>query len=155
MLVATESTQLGDLTRQEPGLMASVCSTAQRVRLTTVAVVDSRPEDYAAPSRDKPWLGMTWRFLLSGREALRMAAKTAVDLWVVNAVLPDMSGSDLCSMLHSRQPLTTVYVVADFYRDEDERAARLCGASLFVCKPVQVSWFDLPLRQKETMLTCE
>jgi DNA-binding response OmpR family regulator len=107
----------------------------------TIAIVDSRSSDYAALPQavDRP--DMNWRFAASGRGALRLAQAEEVDLWVINAVLADMSGVDLCRMLKGRSPPPVIYIVTDAYRVEDERAARCCGVSLFACKPVQASWF--------------
>jgi PleD family two-component response regulator len=129
--------------------MKRTCVKSKCAATTTVAVVDSRPEDYASLPRGSQRQGMIWRFLASAREALRLAAVETVDLWVVNVLLPDMPGSDLCVMLRSRWPSPTVYVVTDSYRAEDECTARTCGAALFVCKPVQPSWFDLPRSGEE------
>jgi DNA-binding response OmpR family regulator len=107
----------------------------------TVAVVDPRPGDYAALLRAVNRPGMKWRFLTTGRQALRLARTARVDLWVVNTRLPDFSGTDLCQMLRVRSPPPVLYVVADEYRADDERAARLCGALLFDCKPPEARWF--------------
>ena len=73
--------------------------------------------------------------------ALRLAQSQKVDLWVINTVLADMSGVDLCRMLKDRSLPPVIYMVADVYHVEDERAARCCGVSLFGCKPIQASWF--------------
>ena len=107
----------------------------------TVGIVDSRLSDYAALPQavDRPEIN--WHFATSGRSALRLAQSQKVDLWVINAVLADMSGTDLCWMLKSRSPPPAIYIVTDAYRVEDERAARCCGVSLFGCKPVRASWF--------------
>ena len=107
----------------------------------TVAIVDSRSADYATlpTALDRP--EMNWHFATSGRKALRLAQCEKVDVWVINTVLPDMSGMDLCQMLKGRSSPPLVYIVTDAYRVEDERAARCCGVSLFACKPVEASWF--------------
>jgi DNA-binding response OmpR family regulator len=117
----------------------------RRIGAKTVAVVDSRPHDYAALPRAVRRPGLTWRLLTTGREALRLARTESVDLWVVNTVLADMSGIDVCNMLRSRSPPPTFCVVTDAYRPEEERTARMCGAALFGCKPVRAEWFDIDL----------
>ena len=121
-----------------PGLRAK----ARRAGAMTVAVVDPRPADYAGLPLAVNRSDIQWRFVVTGREALRLARTERADLWVVNTVLPDLSGIDLCSMLRDRSPRPAVFVVADVCRAEDERAARGCGATLFGCKPVPVEWFD-------------
>jgi DNA-binding response OmpR family regulator len=107
----------------------------------TVAIVDSRLSDYAGLPAAIEHPEINWHFAASGRSALRLAQSHTVDLWVINAVLADMSGTDLCCMLKSRCPPPAIYMVTDAYRVEDERAARCCGVSMFGCKPVQASWF--------------
>jgi len=117
----------------------------RRTATATVAVVDSRPDDYAALPQAVRRRDLTWRFLTTGREALRMARTESADLWVVNTVLSDIPGIDVCNMLRSRSPPPTFCVVTDAYRPEEERAARMCGAALFGCKPVGAEWFDIDL----------
>jgi DNA-binding response OmpR family regulator len=108
-----------------------------------VVVVDPCPADYTliAAKVGKRQRDTTWEFLASGREALRAARTRRVDLWIVNLSLPDISGLDLCRMLRERYA-ADLFVVADQYRAEDERAARVCGVSVFLCKPVDRHWFD-------------
>jgi len=122
--------------------MSPVQQEDRRVRAATVAVVDPRPGDYAALLGSHLGSQVRLQFLGSGRDALRLARTGGVTLWVINADLPDMSGLDLCSMLRTCSGRSVVYVVTDEYRMEDERAARLCGASFFGCKPVEAGWFD-------------
>jgi DNA-binding response OmpR family regulator len=117
----------------------------RRAGTVTVAVVDSRPDDYAALPQTVRRRDLAWRFLTTGQEALRAARTESADLWVVNTVLPDISGIDICNMLRSRSPPPGFYVVTDAYRPEEERAARICGAALFGCKPARAEWFDIDL----------
>ena len=72
----------------------------------SIVVVDRCPADYIAASA-APRLGVGWQFVTCGREALRTARARAVDLWVVNVSLPDMSGLDLCRMLRERRASTS------------------------------------------------
>ena len=106
----------------------------------SIVVVDACPADYMATLAASR-LGVRWQFLGCGRMALRMASVQAVDLWVVNVSLPDMSGLELCRMSRERGPVH-VFLIADRYSENDERAARVFGAALFACKPVQAEWFD-------------
>ncbi len=107
-----------------------------------VGIVDSRLSDYAALPKVVNHRDMHWHFATSGRSAMRPARSQQIDLWVINTVLPDMSGMDLCGTLKGRYPRPSIYIVTDAYRIEDERAARVCGISLFGCKPIQPSWFE-------------
>jgi DNA-binding NarL/FixJ family response regulator len=80
------------------------------------------------------------QFVASAEQALRLAHKTAVDLWVVNSKLPGLSGCELCRILKSQSARAAVYVVADEYSPEVEQEARASRASLFGCKPEHAHW---------------
>jgi DNA-binding response OmpR family regulator len=126
--------------------MPSSCAKIVERGSVTVAIVDSRPSDYSTLPDALDRLDIHWRFVAGGRQALRLAEREWVDLWVINAVLADMPGTDLCRMLNDRFPRPVIYMVTDAYRVEDERAARCCGIALFACKPVQASWFEFDSR---------
>jgi CheY-like chemotaxis protein len=100
---------------------------------TTVAIVDPRPADYLLPQGEEP-RDVGWRLLTTACKALQLARKESVDLWVLNTVLPDMSGFDLCAMLRNCWPRSVIYVVTDDYSAAEERTARISGATLFACK---------------------
>ena len=120
-----------------------LCITRKKISAPAMnaAIVDSLPGDYGdLPQRIKA-RAITWRLLTSGREALRLALTQGVDLWIINTVLADMSGIDLCRMLKTRSPPPVCYIVTDAYRAEEERAARTCGAALFERKPIRSCWF--------------
>jgi DNA-binding response OmpR family regulator len=106
-----------------------------------VAVVDPRPNDYAPLLADLAAVGMSFHFLPSGRDAIRLARTHGADLWVLSTSLTDIAGLDLCSMLKEDRPESVVYVVADEHSVIDERAAWKCGATLLVYKPVREDWF--------------
>ncbi len=111
-------------------------------RTVHIVVVDPKPTDYAALLDAFPQGSMAFHFLPLGRDALRLARAHGADLWVIHVGLPDISGLDLCAMVNDRWPQSVVYVVADEFCPEEERAARTCGASFFTCKPVQADCFE-------------
>jgi DNA-binding response OmpR family regulator len=104
-----------------------------------IAVVDPSPTDYAQVAAKVG--GASWEFLASASEALRVARTRRVDLWIVNLALPDMPGLDLCRMLRERRA-AGIFAVANQYSTEAEQAARVCGVSVFLCKPADCQWFD-------------
>ena len=109
---------------------------------TTVYVVDSKPADYRHLVQDNDDPSQTFAFLSDARSALRVNPSSSNAVWIINLDLPDMSGLDLYSMLRSRFPTSPVFIVGDDYHPEDERAARMSGASLYFCKPLQKRWID-------------
>jgi DNA-binding NarL/FixJ family response regulator len=109
---------------------------------TTVYVVDSQPSDYRHLVQNNDDSQQTFAFLSDARSALRVNPSSSNAVWIINLDLPDMSGLDLFSMLRSRFPTSPVYIVGDDYHPEQERAARMSGASLYFCKPIQQEWLD-------------
>jgi DNA-binding response OmpR family regulator len=107
---------------------------------TTVVVVDRNPADYDAllGAADEPRMNL--HFLVKGNDALRLARKWAVDLWVINATLADMSGFDLAQMLRRSHLGARVFIVDDEYRVENELQTLSLGLSMYVCKPVEPAW---------------
>jgi DNA-binding response OmpR family regulator len=105
-----------------------------------VFVVDARPDDYASISQRATDEGLNLQMFGSGRAALRKDPAQAPELWVVNMRLPDMSGTDLLSMLRWRYPGVPVVLVSDDYRAEDEITARCSGAEMYLSKPLQGEW---------------
>ena len=111
-------------------------------RDTTVYVVDSNPSDYRHLVQDNDDPNTTFAFLSDARSALRVNPSNSNAVWIINLDLPDMSGVDLLSMLRTRFPTSPVYLVGDDYHPEQERAARMSGASLYFCKPLQPEWLE-------------
>ena len=106
-------------------------------RLQTIMVVDGNSSDYEELFDSTNLDSMEVRLLPGGRAALREARFSAVDLWIVNVRLPDMSGFDLATMV----PLgPAVFMVADEYRAEDELRTLSLGLARYLCKPLNVSW---------------
>jgi DNA-binding NtrC family response regulator len=111
-------------------------------RDTTVYVVDNRPSDYRHLVQANQDSRQSFAFLSDARSALRVNPSSNRAVWIINLDLPDMSGTDLYSMLRLRFPASPVFLVGDEYRAEQERAARMSGASLYFCKPIQQEWLD-------------
>jgi CheY-like chemotaxis protein len=111
-------------------------------RIPTVCVVDPKADDYQGWDELAEAKGAKLKIVASAEEALRLARTATVDLWVVNTELPGLSGCELCSMLKSRSSSTPMYLVADRYTPEAERAAWQARATLFGDKPAHRDWLD-------------
>jgi DNA-binding response OmpR family regulator len=110
-------------------------------RIPTVCVVDPQAEDYRGWDDLGDAQGVQLRIVASADEALRFSRTAAVDLWVVNVVLPGLSGTELCSMIRSRGGSAPVYLVADKYSSEAERAVWANRGTLFAVKPTHTAAF--------------
>ncbi len=111
-------------------------------RFLDFAVVDPRVGDYETLVAEFAPLGVHWQFAATAGEALRLAKTRQMGLWLINTKLADMSGMQLCAMLKNMNRRQAVGLVADAYDVEDEREARIQGASLFVCKPPGPAWSE-------------
>ena len=110
---------------------------ALKIPTTTMAIVDSDHAGYDALTNSQR---ASWRFLSSGREALRLAATENISVWWIGVDLSDMSGFDLYDMLRQQLERATVCMVGPSYRVEDDLLARRAGAAMYVCKPVETCW---------------
>ena len=104
-----------------------------------VMVVDPRPHDYAV-LLEGAGVGLQFQFGGNGEQALRLRPNTANALWLVNTVLPDISGFELYQLLAQRDYDPTVYLIGDRFRPEDELRARTLGAALYASKPARLDW---------------
>jgi PleD family two-component response regulator len=99
-----------------------------------VVVVDSHPPDY----HDLASLAAEYRwhlhFLTSARAAIMFIHRSRAALWIINSVLPDMSGFLLHDTLKDTIADASVLIVADSYSADDERRACQAGAMLYLCK---------------------
>ena len=106
----------------------------------TICVVDSAREDYESLIAAAPREGATVAFFDNAGEALRVAPRVKPELWIVNIELPDMSGLELQEMLRARCPGVPVCLVGDTYAPEEEIRARISGATMYFCKPIEGQW---------------
>jgi DNA-binding response OmpR family regulator len=107
-----------------------------------VHVVDGRPHDYAdlAQPVDGIELRLQMFVFATGREALRSDPIELPNLWVVNRRLPDMSGTDLVSMLRRRHPGVPIAMVSDECDPSVEGIARASSPDIYFSKPLETEW---------------
>ena len=71
---------------------------------------------------------------------MRLVRRLDVDLWIVNAALPDMSGFDLAHLLRRSQRGARVFLIDNEYQIENELRALSLGLSKYLCKPLDPAW---------------
>ncbi len=78
------------------------------------------------------------RTALSGREALDVAERERVDLVLLDVMMPDMTGFDVCAQLKAnpRTAHVPVVMVTSLDNSEDRVKGLECGADDFLTKPV-------------------
>ncbi|MBX3414904.1 MAG: hypothetical protein KF708_19625 [Pirellulales bacterium] len=106
----------------------------------SLCIVDPRSTDYDDLIRLAQATALVVRFFARAGEALRRETDDE-RLWMVNVDLPDLSGFELCEMLHRPPRIgSIVCLVSEGYSADDERRARCCGASIYTGKPVPASF---------------
>jgi len=116
--------------------------TARSQRLAEVTVIDPRLDEYLAIMPRVLLDNGRINHFVSGEDALRNARPRSSALWLVSIGLPDMSSLDLLTILRRRVRRATVFLVGDVYSPADEFAARLAGATAYVCKPPTAAWLE-------------
>jgi len=100
-----------------------------------VLVVDDEPQILRALSTSLRAAGYEVETAATGEAALAQAAMRPADAYIVDLVLPDRSGTDVCREIRawSAAPVIVLSAVGD----EDEKVAALdAGADDYVTKPV-------------------
>lgn len=126
---------------------------------TDVFVVDFHPCQYDAMAAELSGEGFVFQFASSGHDALRLAPFGSAAFWLINLNLPDMTGYELCELIHGHRPGAVVYLVGDQYRVEDELRSRTLGRTAYVCKPPRADWVrqgkavPRPMDQRRAPLT--
>lgn len=103
---------------------------------TKVYVVDASAEGYETIAQDHDLGSAEVAFFTNGRDALRAASEEAPAMWIVNMRLPDMDGSKFQSILRSSGCKSSIALISDEYKVEDEIEARCAGADMYFAKPL-------------------
>jgi DNA-binding response OmpR family regulator len=105
----------------------------------TIAVVDPASSDYESLLDAAEGSNASICFLSQGTEAIHFARQANVDLWLINAALPDMSGFDLARKLRRGRTGVRIFIIDDDYRLDDELQTLSLGLSSYICKPLDAS----------------
>jgi DNA-binding response OmpR family regulator len=70
-------------------------------------------------------------------EALQLARTENFDLFLIDNILPDMSGVELCREIRASDHQTPVVFFSGMERKSDREAALSAGAQSYVVKPAQ------------------
>lgn len=81
--------------------------------------------------------------------ALGMAAAADFDLFVLDSLLPDGTGTELCKHIRERNDSTPILFYSAMAYEQDKHEALLAGAQRYLVKPVD---FDVFSRTVDEML---
>ena len=81
--------------------------------------------------------GLCHRSALTGADALREIERKSPDAVVLDLMLPDMSGFDICRKIKTNgdASATRVVILTAMDNDESRRKGRECGADEYLTKP--------------------
>ena len=68
-------------------------------------------------------------------EGLNLARQSSFDLYLIDQVLADGSGIDLCRQIRNFDPKTPIIICSGYTGGQQQRAALDCGAQQFLSKP--------------------
>jgi DNA-binding response OmpR family regulator len=109
-------------------------------RADDLIVVDENLDDYGVLIAEQHAQDLRIKLFATGESALHAARPTSGALWLINVRLPDMTGIHLLGLVRRGLRRCSVFLVGDRYSPEDELAARLAGATAYVCKPASAAW---------------
>lgn len=106
---------------------------------TEIVVADGNADERERARRMLEEAGFHTRTAASGDETLAQVSESVPALVLAEVQLPDMTGYEVCRLLHDaygRRRLPVVLMSADRTEPRDGVAARLIGAETFLAKPV-------------------
>jgi len=105
-----------------------------------VHIADSAPGDYEQLNAELDSTETKLKFFTTANAAICHARQgdrsRGGNLWFVNGQLPEMSGTELVAILREIFGQAALVMVGDQYNKQQEIAAVVAGASMYVCKPV-------------------
>ena len=102
-----------------------------------VLVVDDEPVNLQVAASIFSITGITFRTAANGAEALRMVETDQPDMVLLDVMMPDMSGYDVCRELRRTHPASILPVVLLTVKNrvEDIVEGFAAGANDYLCKP--------------------
>ncbi|MFO7911039.1 MAG: response regulator [Desulfotignum sp.] len=104
-----------------------------------ILVVDDDPDVRSATSRVAKNAGYTVLEAATGEDALKTARKEKPDIILLDVVLPDVSGSDICRQIKADENFKGTFVIltSGLKKSSDEQAQGLDdGADGYIARPV-------------------
>ena len=97
--------------------------------------------------------GHTTLVARDGAMALRMAGKEGIDLIVLDVMLPEMNGVDVCRRLRSRGNTIPIVILTSKSQELDKVVGLKAGADDYITKPF--SFMELLARVEAVLRRCE
>ncbi|HTY11241.1 MAG TPA: response regulator [Bacteroidota bacterium] len=108
-----------------------------------ILIVDDERLTRAVLQHDIVLAGYDVMTASNGQEAMQKIREIIPDLIVVDLVMPDMNGFEMCRKIRSYEGTkkTPVIVVSALQSQSDKEEAKTSGADLYLTKPVRAGEF--------------
>jgi len=106
------------------------------LRRPAVLVVDDQEEQARSTAEALRAIGLRVEAISDGAAALRLMEDRAIDICIVDLVMPGMSGAEVVERLRKGRSDITAIVVSDYVVPELMQRAAANGAFACLCKPV-------------------
>ncbi len=126
-------------TNSEPGIAATLSASADTAPPPRLLVVDDEPDNLELLVRLFQRHGCEVFSAVNGTGALRLVAKLKPDLLLLDVMLPDVNGREVCRRIKAKAALADVFValISSIEISPDSRVAGLeCGADDYITRPI-------------------
>jgi DNA-binding response OmpR family regulator len=104
---------------------------------SSVLVVEDDPEINALVGAYTEMCGFEYRPALDGTSALREARERRPDMVILDLMLPDVDGFEVCRRLRKEKSTSEVPIIilSALSDEKDKKKGRECGANEYLTKP--------------------
>jgi DNA-binding response OmpR family regulator len=124
--------------------------------LLRILVVDDEPDIGWALGKILRPEGFAVTIATSGAEALELLARETYNIAFVDAMLPDLDGLELVTLIHQRSPHTAIIVISGYFDTEDRAVTEGLQNGLFIgfiAKPFELEEIRLRTRRATERIT--
>ena len=109
----------------------------EQTEQSSVLVVEDDPEINALVGAYAQMCGFEYRAALDGNTAIREAAMRTPDAVILDLMLPDVDGFEVCRRLRKERATSEVPIIilSALSDEKDKRRGRECGANEYLTKP--------------------
>ena len=109
----------------------------EKTEQNSVLVVEDDPEINALVGAYAQMCGFEYRAALDGNTAIREAAMRTPDAVILDLMLPDVDGFEVCRRLRKERATSEVPIIilSALSDEKDKRRGRECGANEYLTKP--------------------
>ncbi len=114
-----------------------------------ILIVDDERLTRAVLQHDVILAGYDVMVASNGKEAMQKIREVTPDLIVVDLVMPDMNGFEMCRQIRSNEQTkkTPVIVVSALQSQADIQEAKASGADVYLTKPIKPEEFIMHVKK--------